>query len=138
MTYPASAVRESVVLASRGNRLLAQLVDGVVAAVPFYLGTAFVTFSVTLSGVAFTIGALWFGFYYLFADGLSGGQSLGKRWLGMHVVDEKTGAPCTFWQSFIRNFLQVLGPLDWIFIFGDKHQRLGDKAAGTIVVANND
>jgi hypothetical protein len=28
----------------------------------------------------------------------------------------------------------LLGPIDWIFIFGDRHQRLGDKIAGTIVV----
>ena len=31
-------------------------------------------------------------------------------------------------------FPWLLGPIDWIFIFGDKHQRLGDKLAGTIVV----
>jgi len=24
--------------------------------------------------------------------------------------------------------------IDWLFIFGEKHQRLGDKVAGTIVV----
>jgi hypothetical protein len=27
-----------------------------------------------------------------------------------------------------------LGPIDWIFIFGERHQRLGDEAAGTIVI----
>jgi uncharacterized RDD family membrane protein YckC len=53
----------------------------------------------------------------------------------MTVVDAKTGAPCTVWQSFVRNLLlAILGPLDWIFILGERHQRLGDKAAGTIVV----
>jgi uncharacterized RDD family membrane protein YckC len=30
----------------------------------------------------------------------------------------------------------ILGPIDWIFIFGDRRQRLGDKAAGTIVVVD--
>ncbi len=75
--------------------------------------------------------------YYLFADGLAGGQSIAKRWLGMAVVDARSGAPCTFWQSFVRNLLlAILGPLDWLFIFGGRHQRLGDKAASTIVVAN--
>ena len=54
----------------------------------------------------------------------------------MHVVDDKTGEPCPFGQSFIRNvLLAVLGPIDWIFIFGERRQRLGDMAAGTIVVA---
>ncbi len=51
------------------------------------------------------------------------------------MVDAESGAPCTFGQSLIRNvLLMVLGPLDWLFIFGDRHQRLGDKAAGTIVI----
>ena len=55
----------------------------------------------------------------------------------MQCVDANSGAPCSFWQSFIRNLLlAVLGPIDWIFIFGERHQRLGDKAAGTIVVAD--
>jgi hypothetical protein len=30
--------------------------------------------------------------------------------------------------------LSLMGPTDWIFICGEKHQRLGDKAAGTIVI----
>lgn len=82
-------------------------------------------------------GIAWWIFYYFFADGLAGGQSIGKRWMGMHVINAETGAPCTFGQSFIRNLLlAVLGPIDWVFIFGDRHQRLGDKAAGTIVVAS--
>ena len=25
-------------------------------------------------------------------------------------------------------------PIDWLFVFGDAHQRLGDKLVGTIVV----
>ena len=52
----------------------------------------------------------------------------------MRVVSATTGAPCTFGQSFVRNIFTILGPLDWIWIFGERHQRLGDKVAGTIVV----
>jgi uncharacterized RDD family membrane protein YckC len=53
----------------------------------------------------------------------------------MRVVDARSGMSCTFGQSFVRNvLLAMLGPLDWIFIFGEEHQRLGDKAAGTIVI----
>ena len=40
-------------------------------------------------------------------------------------------------QSFVRNVIQaLLGPIDWIFIFGERRQRLGDKAAGTIVIVD--
>ncbi len=80
-------------------------------------------------------GMVWAFFYLLLADGLHDGQSFAKQWLGMRVVSERTGAPCTFVQSFLRNILlTALGPLDWIFIFGERHQRLGDRLAGTIVI----
>ena len=74
------------------------------------------------------------GSYFLLADGLNEGQSFAKRWLGLRVIDAKTGAACTFGQSIVRNLFGILGPFDWIFIFGDRRQRLGDKIAGTIVV----
>lgn len=35
----------------------------------------------------------------------------------------------------MRNLLVVfMGPVDWLFILGRKHERLGDKVAGTIVI----
>lgn len=96
---------------------------------------------VLLDAVGFSSGALGMAAvlfslaYYFLADGLPGGRSIGKRMLGMTVVHAETGLPCTMGQSFVRNvLLAVLGPLDWVFIFGEQHQRLGDKAAGTIVV----
>ena len=80
-------------------------------------------------------GVVWALFYYLLADGLPGGQSLGKRWIGTRVIRVQTGEPCSFARSVVRNlFLAVLGPIDWVFIFGEHHQRLGDKVAGTAVV----
>jgi len=75
------------------------------------------------------------GLTYLYlADALPGGQSLGKRVLGIAVVKETSGRPCTIIQSLVRNLLVVvLGPVDWLLIFGRKHRRLGDMAAHTIV-----
>ena len=136
-------------LSSRWERLLGQVIDGMVGGLPVGVVALIaglvvgyrtpgqwgigLTGSVGL-GLIMLAGA-WALFYVLFADGLHGGQSLGKRWLGMRVVDADTGEPCTFGQSFVRNLTQViLGPLDWIFIFGERRQRLGDKAAGTIVI----
>jgi len=120
--------------ASRGNRLLGQCVDGFIAGAPVFL-------IALLSGISPVFGFLlipafvWVAFYLIFADGLHGGQSLAKQWLGMRVVDTKTGKPCTYRQSFIRNILlSILGPIDWLFIFGERHQRLGDMAADTVVV----
>jgi uncharacterized RDD family membrane protein YckC len=121
--------------ASRSDRLLGQFIDGIIGALPVLAAFVISSFNGAL-GVASLLGAfLWSFCYYLFADGLRDGQSFGKRYVGMRVVDARSGVPCTFGQSFVRNLLLAfLGPLDWIFIFGEQHQRLGDKAAGTIVI----
>jgi uncharacterized RDD family membrane protein YckC len=132
MSHPRS--RHDMIFASRGARLFGQLVDAIVASTPMVVVVLLDTFDIGfralgMVAVLFSIG------YYLLADGLAGGQSVAKRWLGMAVVDAQSGAPCTFGQSFVRNLLlAILGPLDWLFIFGGRHQRLGDKAAGTMVV----
>jgi uncharacterized RDD family membrane protein YckC len=73
--------------------------------------------------------------YLLVADALPGGQSVGKRIWKLSVVDAATGAPCTVWQSFVRNiFFLILGGIEWMVIFGEDRQRLGDKAAKTLVI----
>lgn len=124
--------------ASRLNRLIGQVLDGLVASAPFIIAVIFMSMNRFL-GIVFMLAAIgWSFFYYFFSDGFSGGQSYGKRALGMHVIDAKTGAPCSFGQSFLRNILlAILGPIDWIFIFGDRRQRLGDMAAGTVVITEN-
>jgi len=125
----------AITLASRMQRLIGQLVDGLVGAAPIVAGAIISAGSEGLGVVLMIGGIIWSLFYYLLADGLPGGQSFGKRWLGMRVISEESGAPCTFGQSLVRNFLlALLGPIDWVFIFGERHQRLGDKAAGTIVI----
>jgi len=125
-----------VTLAPRSKRLLGQALDGLVGAAPFIAGVILSSFSDDVGFVVALGGLGWSVFYFLLADGLHDGQSFAKRWLGMQVVDAESGEPCTFGQSLVRNLLlAVLGPIDWIFIFGERHQRLGDKAAGTIVIA---
>jgi uncharacterized RDD family membrane protein YckC len=129
---------EELPYASRLNRLLGQILDGLVAAAPCIVAAIFASMN-RFVGIVFMLAAAgWSFFYYFFSDGFSGGQSYGKRALGMHVIDAKTGAPCSFGQSFLRNILlAILGPIDWIFIFGERHQRLGDMAAGTVVITEN-
>ena len=124
-------------LASRATRLVAQFVDSLIGVVPLIL--AFVLSLITRSGGGLlVVGVVFAVAYYFLADGLQGGQSWAKRWLGMAVVDARTGAPCGFGQSFVRNFmLAILGPLDWVFIFGSEKRRLGDIIAGTQVVARS-
>jgi uncharacterized RDD family membrane protein YckC len=76
-----------------------------------------------------------FALYALLADGLGSGQSLGKRLMNIAVVDARSGASCGFGRSIVRNLLRTLGILDWAFMFfGAGRRRLGDWAAGTVVV----
>ncbi|MFL5617776.1 MAG: RDD family protein [Gemmatimonadaceae bacterium] len=130
-------VAEAVDLASLPQRLAAQFLDGLVAAAA-PIAAFLLTFVLHAVGIVLIVLACIFAFLYtLLADGLEGGQSYGKRMVGIRVVSMQTGAPCSFGQSFIRNLLlMLLGPIDWIFIFGDRRQRLGDKAAGTIVIVD--
>lgn len=118
-------------LASLPQRFFGQLIDGAVA-----LGLAVGVVVLTpLDNIVAPY--LVFIAYVLFADGLPGGQSLGKKLLGVEVIDHRTGRSCNWGQSFLRNFLlMILGPIDWLFIFGARHQRLGDRAADTVVVVS--
>jgi len=139
MTSP--TIAQDVDLASLLQRLAARFLDGIVVSIPVcVLGYAGMRIYGTVAwpgGVLIAAAILFAMMYGLFSDGLPGGQSLGKRWVGIRVVSIYTGSPCSFWQSFVRNILQsLLGPIDWIFIFGERRQRLGDKAAGTIVIVD--
>ncbi len=96
--------------------------------------------------------------YLGLSDGLRGGQSVGKRLIGMGVISLEDGKPCRFKQSLIRN-LPFLVPLIcaiiplWGLIIGillgvplvaieiyllfklDSGHRLGDVMADTSVIA---
>ena len=118
-------------LASRGSRLGAQTIDGLIAAALFWI-------TVPLQRIDerfFGLGLILSLGYYLLSDGLPGGQSLGKRLLDIAVVDEKTRKPCSFGQSVLRNFTALLGAVDWLLIFGEKQKRIGDVVANTCVIS---
>lgn len=122
-------------LASRTNCLLGQFLDTLAGVAPVLLGVAAFAVSDKFGALVYLIAILWALCYYFLADCMPNGQSFAKQWLGTRVVDRLTGKPCTCGQSFVRNlFLFFLGPIDWVFIFGERNQRLGDKVAGTIVI----
>lgn len=121
--------------ASRLNRLLGQIIDWFIGAAPLFLAMIVSSISHALGTILFVVAVAWCAFYYFFSDGFTGGQSFAKRMLGIHVIDAKSRTPCGYGQSFVRNLLlSLLGPIDWIFIFGERHQRLGDMLAGTVVI----
>jgi uncharacterized RDD family membrane protein YckC len=93
------------------------------------LGPAFVAFFLITWGY----GAFW--------EGLFNGQTPGKRALGLRVISQR-GVPITAVQAVLRNLVGTVdGLVPFFFLTGltsmlltSKLQRLGDLAAGTIVV----
>jgi len=97
-------------------------------------GLALITLAGYLISVGYGIGCEWFW----------RGQTLGKRLLRLRVVDEQ-GLRLQFSQVVIRNLLRVVDSLPLLYMVGGvaclcsgKSQRLGDTAAGTIVVRNQE
>lgn len=71
---------------------------------------------------------------------LASGRTPGKRWSGLRVV-RVDGAPVGFVTSAVRNLLRLVDALPGIYTVGmvavfatRRNQRLGDMAAGTVVV----
>ena len=125
-------------IAGLGARFGGQIIDTVIAFLPlllFSIAAYVIGLEDVFNGLILILGIAFSFFYVIFADGMSSGQSWGKSLLAIAVVDARTGEPCTYGQSFVRNFsLLVLSVIDWIFIFGASRRRLGDLIAGTVVV----
>ena len=126
-----SPVRE---LASLEERLVGWLVDRLVVGGAILPHLVLRSVSEEWGNATMAFGVVAAVSYALFADGIGNGQSIGKRVSRTRVVDAVNGEPCSVTQSFIRHFVQCLGVLDWAFVFGERRQRLGDRAANTLVI----
>jgi uncharacterized RDD family membrane protein YckC len=81
-------------------------------------------------------------FLYYFVTESAWGQTVGKRALGVVVVDKDSGAPAGAGKVVIRTLLRVVDALPVLYLLGlivmlatGSKQRIGDLAAGTVVVA---
>ncbi len=133
-------------LAGPFRRASAYLIDlmviGLLAIAAFIIALAFAIVTPAGIGLAFVglfvlqwgYGALW--------EGFNNGQTPGKKMLGLRVVSDR-GVPLSGAQAFLRN---ILWAFDGLFPFAylpalacmmltGRFQRLGDLAAGTMVVA---
>lgn len=82
---------------------------------------------------------LYWGYPIAF-EVLRDGQTIGKRVMGLRVVNAN-GTPVTWLPSVVRNLLRTVDMLPFAYGFGlasslldDHGRRLGDHAAGTLVV----
>jgi uncharacterized RDD family membrane protein YckC len=139
-------VELELVLAGLGSRLVAAIVDQLIKLAVFL---ALFVLGGALSGdnaggflVAVLVVAsflVFFGYDVAF-ETLASGRTPGKRAAGLRVV-RLGGEPVGFLASAVRNLLRLVDSLPGIYavgaaciLFSSRNQRLGDLAAGTLVV----
>jgi len=130
---------------SIGTRLVAQIVDGVILFILFFLvGFAMSgSFTFDYQGAAASpflgaYGLITF-LYFVVLEGAMG-ATVGKKLLKIKVVRED-GSACGFGAAIVRNILRIIDALPFFYIIGiiliarsDKKQRLGDRFAKTVVI----
>jgi uncharacterized RDD family membrane protein YckC len=137
---------EPSVLAERGARLAAAILDSIIFAGMVYLPLMFAVTGgdeagVAMMGVVLTL--IGFGVWAWLTIGYMklNGQSIAKKMLTIKVV-RSDGSPASLgrliWLRNVVNWLISIIPLygiiDSLFIFGESRQCLHDKIADTIVV----
>jgi uncharacterized RDD family membrane protein YckC len=120
---------------SIGDRLIAYLIDMLVIA-GIAIGTLFIGWATGLEFFYYVILVILF-FYHLICEISMNGQSIGKRSRGIRVM-KRNGNAASFSAYFLRFLLR---PIDSFYALGiavifftNDNQRIGDLAAGTIVV----
>lgn len=103
--------------------------------------------SIVLALTGGKLGGLWLLAYFLLEWGYPvafevyrNGQTIGKKSFNIRVVNEDL-TPVQFGPSLVRNLLRTADILPFFYVFGaasicltKKFQRLGDLAAGTVVI----
>ncbi len=88
----------------------------------------------------FALGFVVYSGYFAIFEAIWSGQTPGKRLVGLRVIDV-SGRPITVYASIIRNVLRLVDQLPGVYAVGilsilitSRQQRIGDLAAGTVVV----
>lgn len=134
-------VELELALAGLGSRFAAALIDiiikaGLLIALGVALGIAGAYGDALYAVLAFLV----FFAYDIFFETLASGRTPGKRWTGLRVV-RLEGQPIGFASSAVRNVVRLADMLPFGYVLGAasilatrKNQRLGDLAAGTLVI----
>jgi membrane protease YdiL (CAAX protease family) len=127
--------------ATLGRRTLAALLDNLTwllfyGFVYVYVVAAADLWSTAAAALAVVLFfSLWFN-YFAFCE-WRWGQTIGKNATGIEVRAIDRSPKLTFGQASIRNLLRLVDffVIGWVLIAqGGRHQRLGDRAAGTVVL----
>jgi uncharacterized RDD family membrane protein YckC len=132
-----------------GRRVGAALVDFVVLFLLFLLlgvligdtDTGDGNASISLEGAGFVVWLVASIAYYGVLEAIDG-QTLGKKLLGIRVVADDGSTKATGRQIAIRTVLRLIDGIAFyavalavVLATGERRQRIGDLAAGTVVVA---
>ncbi len=132
-------------LAGPGLRLWAYSIDFLVRFLVIALsGIVVMIMSIGLPGIPMGMWLLiWFFMewgYFAASEGFFRGKTIGKHALSLRVIQDE-GYPISFWSALLRNFLRAADFLPFFYCFGfismmfaGKFLRLGDIAAGTMVI----
>jgi len=138
-------------IAGLGTRAIAQIIDLLIvalveAAVIFFgIAAGTVANSETVTGLVLIVFSFLnvFGYFWV-SEALWSGQTIGKKAFRLRAVGDR-GEPLTFMQAGIRNIVRIVDFLPYgygigmIVLFANgKGKRLGDIAAGTLVVKDSD
>jgi uncharacterized RDD family membrane protein YckC len=120
--------------ASFFRRLGAALIDGILLAIPTGIVQAAIGRGAG-SGVTIALGVAYFGYL----EGSASGQTIGKRALGIRVIDFGSGGPIGFGRAVIRYFGRIVSTvaclLGYFWMLWDKErQTWHDKFANDVVV----
>jgi uncharacterized RDD family membrane protein YckC len=132
-------------VAGVGSRFLAWLVDMLIMGIFIAAGIVYLTaLDVGIQGAGSALAVLWkfvveWGYFILF-EWLWQGQTPGKRIMGLRVIAWQ-GTGITFFQSAVRNIVRTADSLPvgnlvgfLVAMCNRENRRLGDLAAGTLVV----
>ncbi|MVM41846.1 RDD family protein [Spirosoma sp. HMF3257] len=120
------------------QRFIAVFIDGIVGNIPFWV-LAIVSGKLAMVGYAITIAYLLTKDALPETGGFLGGQSIGKKLMGIKAIKEDTGGSLVGdYGTAITRQVSLLIPffniIDALMVFSDEGKRFGDKWAKTIVV----
>ncbi len=141
-----------LLLAGVGSRFIAVLLDTLIWSVVMALlgvlswmflpaigALGVLSYQWTVAVFTFAFFLLHWGYFTLF-EAFGGGRTPGKRIAHIRVI-QRSGRPIGLFESMARNLIRFVDELPLFYVVGlisvfvtRQHQRLGDLAAGTLVV----
>jgi uncharacterized RDD family membrane protein YckC len=137
-------------LAGVGSRFMATLLDSIIQGllyIAIFAAAALVASAplARLTGRWTVALAIFAGFivtwgYFAIFESVWKGQTPGKKWAGIRVIKD-SGRPITPFEAAARNLVRIVDYMPGFYAVGlvtmllnDKHRRVGDYVAGTLVV----